>query len=136
MDTLTPRERSERMSRVKSRDTTPERVVRRLVSALGFRYRLSPRNVPGRPDLTFHGKRKAVFVHGCFWHRHSDCHLARIPKSRVGFWLLKLEGNRKRDQRKLAELRAQGWSTLTVWECELKKPMKVRTRLKRFLEKV
>lgn len=123
------------MSRVKGRDTTPERIVRRLVSALGFRYRLSPRNVPGRPDLTFHGKRKAVFVHGCFWHRHSDCHLARIPKSRVDFWLQKLEGNRKRDQRKLAELRAQGWSTLTVWECELKKPMKVRTRLKRFLEK-
>lgn len=135
MDTLTPRERSERMSRVKSRDTNPERVVRKLVSAMGYRYRLSPTNVPGKPDLTFHGKRKAVFVHGCFWHRHADCHLARMPKSRVDFWLPKLEGNKERDKRKLTTLRDQGWGTLTIWECELKCPEKVRIRLQRFLEK-
>lgn len=136
MDSLSPQERSERMSRVKGRDTRPERVVRKLVSSLGFRYRLSPKNVSGRPDLTFHGRRKAVFVHGCFWHRHSNCRLARIPKSRVDFWLNKLEGNRQRDKRNLSALRGQGWSVLTIWECELGKPEKLRSRLKTFLEKV
>jgi DNA mismatch endonuclease (patch repair protein) len=88
MDTLTPKERSERMSRVRNKDTKPEMQVRRLVSALGYRYRLQYKKVPGRPDLAFPGRRKVIFVHGCFWHRHPEpsCPLARLPKSRLDFW--------------------------------------------------
>lgn len=133
MDSLSPRERSERMSRVKGRDTRPERVVRRIVTSLGFRYRLSPSGVPGRPDLVFHGRRKVIFVHGCFWHRHSDCHLARLPKSRTEFWHKKLEGNRERDERNLAQLQADGWASCIVWECELRWPDVVARRIENFL---
>lgn len=135
MDTLTPLERSERMSRVKARDTRPERLVRRIVSSLGFRYRLSPHDVVGKPDLTFRGRRKAIFVHGCFWHRHQGCNLARVPKSRCDFWLKKLEGNRLRDSRKRSALRKAGWAVQVVWECQLRRPEVVAARIKRFLEK-
>lgn len=101
MDTLTREERSERMSRVRSKNTVPELAVRRLVHALGYRFRLHRRDLPGTPDLAFPGHHKAIFVHGCFWHRHPDpdCKLARMPKSRQEFWKLKLEGNRARDLR-------------------------------------
>jgi DNA mismatch endonuclease (patch repair protein) len=100
-DTLTPQERSARMAKVRSRNTKPERVVRRLVYSLGFRYRLHVAHVPGKPDLVFASRRKAIFVHGCFWHRHAEpaCKLARMPKSRLDFWKPKLERNRLRDER-------------------------------------
>lgn len=119
-DTLTPEERSERMGRIRGRNTSPELAVRRAVHAAGLRYRLHARDLPGRPDLVFRSRRLAVFVHGCFWHQHPDpsCKLARMPKSKLEFWRPKLEGNRARDLRTRGELEALGWLVLEVWECE------------------
>ncbi|WNG19263.1 very short patch repair endonuclease [Cystobacter fuscus] len=136
MDTMTPAERSERMARVRNKDTKPEFRVRRLVTAMGYRYRLHYKKVPGHPDLAFPGRRKAIFVHGCFWHRHPDaaCPLARLPKSRLEFWLPKLEGNRARDLRKEAELRERGWAVFVVWECQLRDEASLGQMLRLFLE--
>lgn len=119
-DSLTPEQRSERMGLIKGQDTSPELRVRRALYRLGFRYRLQARELPGRPDIVFRKRKIAIFIHGCFWHRHPDpkCKLARLPKSRLDFWLPKLEGNRKRDLEVQAQLRALGWSVLVVWECE------------------
>jgi DNA mismatch endonuclease (patch repair protein) len=135
VDSLTKSERSERMSRVRNRDTMPELAVRKLVHRLGFRYRLHDRSLPGSPDLTFKGQRKAIFVHGCFWHRHPDpdCKLARMPKSNLDFWRPKLEGNRQRDLRHQSELDAIGWRYLIVWECELRHREQLENRLIAFL---
>lgn len=119
MDTLTPEQRSERMSRVRNKDTKPELEVRRLVHALGYRYRLHSNNLPGHPDLVFGTRRKVIFVHGCFWHRHEGCPRCRMPKSRVKFWKQKLNGNRERDLEKQDELAQMGWDFMIVWECEL-----------------
>lgn len=135
-DTLTPEQRSERMSRVRASDTKPEMRVRRLVHGLGYRYRLHRKNLPGKPDLVFPGRKKVIFVHGCFWHRHPDpnCPLARLPKSRLDFWLPKLEGNRERDERNAAKLKELGWQLLVIWECQLKDEEKLAKRIKKFLE--
>jgi len=133
MDTLTPKQRSERMARVRGRDTKPELVVRRLLHSRGYRYRLHDKKLPGSPDLVFPRKRKVIFVHGCFWHRHEGCQLARMPKSRIDFWSTKLNGNRARDQRKLAALAQLGWSAMTVWECELRDLEALASRLEGFL---
>lgn len=134
MDTITRERRSEIMSRVRNVGMRPEMTVRRLVYGLGYRYRLHGRKLPGRPDLVFTGRRKVIFVHGCFWHRHPGCRLARTPKSRVDFWNAKLDGNRKRDLFKQYELRQLGWRVLIVWECQLKDLESVRERVTCFLE--
>jgi DNA mismatch endonuclease (patch repair protein) len=120
-DTLSPAARSERMSRVRGRDTGPEMVVRRALHRMGYRYRLHAADLPGRPDIVFRGRRKALFVHGCFWHRHPDpaCKLARLPKSRLDFWLPKLDANAARDIENQNRLQAMGWSVLILWECAL-----------------
>ena len=124
MDTLTATERSERMSRIRSADTTPEMFVRRLVHRMGFRYRLHVSGLPGKPDLVFPGRGKIIFVHGCFWHRHSSasCKLARMPKSRLEFWKPKLETNRKRDLKSQRALQRDGWKVLVIWECAIRSP--------------
>jgi DNA mismatch endonuclease (patch repair protein) len=129
-------ERSRQMARVRSKDTKPEMAVRRLVHRLGYRYRLHRRDLPGSPDLVFPRRRKVIFVHGCFWHRHPDpdCKLARMPKSRLEFWGPKLEANAERDKRALEALRALGWEALTLWECELKSNRDLEERIIRFLE--
>jgi len=134
-DTLTKEERSKRMSRVRGRDTKPELVVRRLLHRLGFRYRLHDRQLPGAPDLVFKARRKVIFIHGCFWHRHSDptCKLARMPKSKLEFWTTKLEGNRTRDLRIQSELEAMRWEWLVVWECELGHTEQLENKLLAFL---
>jgi DNA mismatch endonuclease (patch repair protein) len=134
-DTLTRMERSERMSRVRNRDTKPEMVVRRLLHRLGFRYRLHDKLLPGAPDLVFKSRRKVIFIHGCFWHRHSDprCKLARMPKSKLEFWEPKLEGNRRRDLKNQSELEAMGWQYLIVWECELGHREQLENKLLEFL---
>lgn len=136
MDTLTQEQRSVRMSRVRGADTKPEMVVRRLIHALGYRYRLHRRGLPGRPDLVFPVRRKAIFVHGCFWHRHPDpaCPLARLPKSRLDFWRAKLEGNRTRDQRNEAQLQEMGWNVLVIWECQLRDRAALEKRIRGFLQ--
>lgn len=133
-DTLTPAERSERMSRIRNRDTGPERALRRILTGLGYRYRLQYAKVPGRPDVAFPGRRKAIWVHGCFWHRHPGCKNARLPKSRLDFWAPKLEGNRQRDLAKQAEARRQGWRCLIVWECELADEALLSERLRGFVD--
>ncbi|MYD87522.1 MAG: DNA mismatch endonuclease Vsr [Dehalococcoidia bacterium] len=122
------------MSRVRSRDTAPERAARRLLTDMGYRYRLHYGRVPGRPDIAFPGRRKAIWVHGCFWHQHPGCSKAALPKSRRDFWIPKLNSNRNRDLAVEAEARSRGWDTLVLWECELKAPREVADRLKRFLD--
>lgn len=136
MDTLTPKERSERMSRVRGRDTKPEMIVRRLAHAMGYRYRLHRRDLPGAPDLVFPSRRKVILVHGCFWHRHSDpsCRLARLPKSKLDFWATKLENNRKRDEANLARLNDLGWDALIIWECQTRDREAVQARIGEFLK--
>ncbi len=135
-DTLSPPERSKRMSLVRNKDTKPELLVRRLVHGLGYRYRLHQTNLPGKPDLVFASRRKVIFVHGCFWHRHpsSDCKLARLPKSRLEFWLPKLEGNRERDLRNQELLAQEGWRVLVIWECELRNMGELKAKIVDFLE--
>lgn len=135
MDTLTKEQRSERMGRIKDRDTRPELSVRRLVHRLGYRYRLHRRDLPGRPDMVLARHRAVIFVHGCFWHQHPDpsCPLARMPKSRLSFWGPKLRQNRERDERAEAELARAGWRVLVVWECELRDREHVARKIRSFL---
>jgi len=132
VDSLAPEQRSERMSRIRSKDSKAEMMVRRLIHAMGFRYRLHAANLPGKPDLVFSKRKKVIFVHGCFWHRH-DCSLGRIPKSRLDFWLPKLEKNRVRDGATRTALAALGWDQLVIWECELKDREALKGRLTHFL---
>ncbi len=132
MDRLNPKRRSALMARIRGKDTVPELVVRRLVHSLGFRYRLHAKDLPGSPDLVFRGRRKAIFVHGCFWHRHR-CRRGTVPSTRRHFWLPKLEGNRLRDVRVQRELRRLGWSYLVVWECELRNLDRISARISSFL---
>lgn len=134
MDTLSPQERSERMGRVKGKNTQPEMAIRRLVYGLGFRYRLHAGKLPGKPDLVFARLKRVIFVHGCFWHRHSGCSLCRMPKSRLEFWEPKLEENRKRDSRNQRKLRKDGWRLLVVWECQLADQEKLKRRILEFLD--
>jgi DNA mismatch endonuclease (patch repair protein) len=133
-DTLSAEERSRRMALVRSTDTGPEMRVRRLLHGMGYRYRLHRRDLPGTPDLVFPGRRAVVLVHGCFWHRHEGCALARLPKSRKDFWVPKLEGNKARDARKVAALKDAGWRVFVVWECETKNLDALAVGLRRFLE--
>jgi DNA mismatch endonuclease (patch repair protein) len=121
------------MAAVHSTDTSPEMAVRRIVHALGYRYRLHIPTLPGRPDLVFPSRRKIVFVHGCFWHRHNKCRYATSPKSNRKFWESKFAANVARDRRVRRELKKMNWATLTVWQCELKKPEKLTERLNDFL---
>ncbi len=124
------------MSRIRGKNTKPEMLVRRLVHAMGYRYRLHDKRLPGSPDLVFAGQRKVIFVHGCFWHRHADpnCRLARMPKSRQEFWGPKLEGNRDRDQRDQETLIREGWRLMVVWECECGQKEHLRNKLRGFLD--
>lgn len=133
MDTLTTEQRSERMARVRGVDSAAELIVRRIAHRMGFRYRKHRRDLPGRPDLVFAGRRKVVFVHGCFWHRH-DCPAGRRwPKSRFDFWKSKLERNKERDAETLRRLREAGWEALVIWECETADTCAIEFRLSSFL---
>lgn len=134
IDTVSRKRRSEIMGSVRSRDTGPELFVRRLIYGMGYRYRLHATELPGRPDITLRSRRKVVFVHGCFWHGHDGCPLARVPKSRVAFWQAKFATNKTRDARVMEELRALGYRALTIWECELANVTNLRRKLKRFLD--
>jgi DNA mismatch endonuclease (patch repair protein) len=135
VDSLTPKARSVRMSRIGGKDTKPELLVRRLAHRLGYRYRLHDRKLPGHPDLVFPRRRCVIFVHGCFWHRHqlATCKLARLPKSRLDFWREKLEGNRLRDRENEMRLALLGWRHLVLWECELKDEPSLAGRIRAFL---
>lgn len=121
------------MSRVRSKNTRPELLVRRFVHGMGYRYRLHRRSLPGAPDLVFVGRRKVIFVHGCFWHRHRSCSRARMPKSRTDYWGPKLRRNVERDSDNRSALAALGWETMTVWECEIGNSAVLARRIRSFL---
>lgn len=133
MDHMTPEQRHWCMSRIRSKDTGPEWTVRRMVHALGFRYRLHVKELPGKPDLVLPRHRKIIFVHGCFWHSHG-CRMAqRPPATHKRFWNEKFARNVARDQEVLRRLWQAGWQVLVVWECETKDPEQLRTILTAFL---
>src|SRR5260370_32617104 len=133
MDRIPPEARSRNMSRIQSKDTTPEVKVRRLVHRMGFRYKLHVHGLPGRPDLVFPRLNKIIQVHGCFWHQHKECPHSHIPKSRLDYWGPKLAKNEGRDAENETKLREQGWDLLTLWECELTDQKLLSKRLRRFL---
>jgi DNA mismatch endonuclease (patch repair protein) len=132
MDTLTSEQRSKRMSLIHGKDTLPEMIVRRTLHRLGYRYRLHRKDLPGKPDIVFAGRKKVVFVHGCYWHGHG-CRIGKPAKSNVEFWTAKIDTNRARDSRNEAELRARGWDVLVVWQCELRDTDAVEAMLVSFL---
>ncbi len=119
-DTLSQTERSERMSRIRGKNSVAEMRLRSLIHGMGFRYRLHVKTLPGTPDLVFPSRKAVIFMHGCFWHRHQDCRLARMPKSRVAFWREKLEANKRRDEENVKRLNELGWRVLVIWECQMK----------------
>lgn len=123
------------MARIRSSDTKPEMLVRRLAHALGYRFRLHRRDLPGKPDLVFPGRQSVIFVHGCFWHQHPDpaCRDARPPRSRTEYWGPKLQRTAERDAENTARLEAGGWRVLVLWECELKDHDVVEERIRQFL---
>ena len=121
------------MRAVKSRDTGPERAVRGLLRPIAPGYRLDRRDLPGRPDIAYIGRRKAIFVHGCFWHGHDCARGARAPKANAAYWANKIARNRARDAVALAALAARGWASLVVWECETRDEATLAARLERFV---
>ncbi|HDS1725593.1 very short patch repair endonuclease [Pseudomonas putida] len=132
-DRLSSQRRSWNMSRIKSRDTSPELAVRKVLYRMGFRYRLHSPAVPGRPDIVLKRFRAAIFVHGCFWHRHPGCKFAYVPKSRVEFWTKKFEANVRRDETVKKQLSDLGWKSLTIWECETRSSETIEHLLRGFL---
>lgn len=119
-DVVDPETRSRMMSGIRSKDTKPEMLVRQTLFAAGYRFRLHRRDLPGAPDIVMPGRKIAIFIHGCFWHRHKGCRLAKLPATRPDFWKAKLEGNVERDMRAIKALVALDWRVLVVWECATK----------------
>ena len=135
-DTISKERRSELMSRIRSKNSKVELLIRSLVHRMGYRFRLHRKGLPGKPDLVFPSRKKAIFVHGCFWHWHPDpnCKRARMPKSRPEFWKPKLEGNRRRDRENREKLDDLGWEVLEIWECEVGDLDQIQSRIKAFLD--
>lgn len=120
-DTLTQKERSERMSRIRGKDSACELRLRRLIHGMGYRYRLHVRSLPGTPDIVLTSRNAVIFMHGCFWHRHSGCPMGRMPKSNTNYWKAKFDATIRRDNKNENQLRELGWRVLVIWECEMKK---------------
>lgn len=133
-DFMNRENRSLHMAKIRSKNTNPELKVRRLLHAEGYRYRLHDKKLPGSPDLVFAGRRKAIFVHGCFWHGHECPVGSRLPKSNTQFWADKRTRNQARDEEQMEKLNSLGWSVLILWECEMKDPQCLLERAKSFLE--
>jgi DNA mismatch endonuclease, patch repair protein len=133
VDRVSALQRSEIMRAVRGKNTAPEIAVRRMLHAAGYRYRVHAKQLPGRPDLIFPGRRKVIFVHGCFWHAHPSCPRSKLPVTRAEYWREKIGRNRERDITVCGQLHRLGWLTHTVWECELKDRQTVQQRLIRFL---
>jgi DNA mismatch endonuclease (patch repair protein) len=131
-DKLSPARRSANMSKIRSTDSAPELKVRRLAFKLGYRYRLHRADLPGKPDLVFAGLKKVIFVHGCFWHQHKDCREGRVPGSNKAYWTSKLQRNVRRDVEAQSALKAAGWSSLVIWECQTTNEQEVRSLLQTF----
>ena len=133
VDILTVAQRSARMRLIRSKNTTPERILRSALHKNGFRFRLHSSDLPGRPDIVFPSRRKAIFVHGCFWHQHQGCRLGRTPKTKLRYWLPKLAGNKIRDRIARRKLAGLGWRSLVVWECEMRRSDEGISRAVKFL---
>jgi len=133
MDTLSPKERSHRMSLVRSSGTKPELRLEELLRGPRRKFKHVDRSLPGSPDFAFPGARKAIFLHGCFWHRHRGCARTRVPKTKRAFWLRKFDENVRRDRRVYRRLNGEGWSYMVGWECQLDLVDRLRPRLDRFL---
>ena len=140
MDSLTREKRSWNMSRIRSKDTRPEKMVRSLLHRAGYRFRLHRKDLPGTPDIVLLKYHTVLFVHGCFWHRHPGCPYAYTPKSRLDFWQQKFDENVARDQRNQDQLKEAGWNVIIIWECELKNPdwvlKKITEKLQSFLDAI
>lgn len=134
MDKLTSEERSHVMSRVRGKNTSPEIRVRRVLHALGFRFRLHRKDLPGKPDIVLPKYKICIFVHGCFWHQHPGCKRATIPVDNHEFWVQKFFDNAKRDTNAVKELNSLGWNVLKVWECQTKNPIEFRQLLQTLIE--
>lgn len=134
-DKISPERRAENMRQIRSKGMKPEMVVRSVSHHLGYRHRLHNKKLPGKPDLVYPGRKKVIFVHGCFWHQHGDpeCKIARRPKSNLEYWNPKLDRNVERDQQNQAELRELGWNYTIIWECQTKDPAEVARRVGEFL---
>jgi DNA mismatch endonuclease, patch repair protein len=135
VDHIDPSRRSANMAAVKSKNTSPEIALRKLLHRLGYRYRLHLATLPGRPDIVFPARRKVIFVNGCFWHRHEGCKYTTMPKTQVEFWEAKFLANRERDIRTLDALRSLGWEVAVVWQCQIKNPELLLPEIIRFLGK-
>lgn len=133
IDVVTPEKRSQMMAGIKGRNSRPEMLVRRALFAMGYRFRLHRRDLPGTPDIAMPGRKIAIFVHGCFWHVHRECKYAKTPSTRTEFWSAKLRGNVDRDQRAIDALAEMGWRVLIVWECSTR-DSKTATRLPPLLQ--
>ncbi len=135
MDTHSKAQRSFNMSRIRSRDTVPEMIVRRLLFSMGYRYRVNSKDLPGKPDIVFTRKRKVIFVHGCFWHRHADCRYATMPNTNTNFWHAKFNRTKERDKENYESLKLMGWEYIVIWECKIKKGNTgyLKNRLQKFL---
>ncbi len=134
MDVLTPEQRQRCMASISGKNTKPELIVRKLLYSLGYRYRLHYANLPGKPDLVFPGRRKVIFIHGCFWHRH-DCKKGKsMPSKNSGFWQKKLADNASRDNRNISELKKLGWEVLVIWECQIKDLQSLVVNLHSYLQ--
>lgn len=136
LDRLSKDKRSWNMSRIRSRDTVPEMRVRSLLHSLGYRFRLCPKTLPGKPDIVLPKYRSVIFVHGCFWHQHKNCKKASLPKSNTDFWLKKFENTKRRDEMNIRALEQLGWNVIVVWECELNNMDKLKSRLESELERL
>jgi DNA mismatch endonuclease (patch repair protein) len=128
-----PEVRRRTMQAVKSKDTAPELLIRSLAHQMGYRFRLHRKDLPGKPDLAFPGRRKVIFVHGCFWHGHDCARGARVPKSNRDYWTAKIARNRERDRNACASLASSGWTSLIVWECDLGNEKELKARVRKFL---
>lgn len=134
MDTVTKEIRSRIMAAVKSKDTKPEIVVRKLLYSMGYRYRLHKKELPGSPDIFLKKHKSVIYVHGCFWHQHKDCKRAAMPKSNVSFWTEKMKRNVSRDKENIRALKEQGYKVKVIWECETINIQRLDSKLRRFLD--
>ena len=134
MDKISKNHRSWNMARIKSSDTSPEKITRSLLHRMGYRFRIQRDDLPGKPDIVLPKYNTAILVHGCFWHRHANCKYSYTPKSNVSFWEKKFEQNITRDERNIKNLESTGWNVLVVWECETKNQVKLIDKLIHFLK--
>ncbi len=136
-DIFSADKRTEIMKKVRTKDTGCELVVRKMIYAMGYRYRLHKKSLPGKPDIVFSGRKKVIFVNGCFWHGHSGCSRGKLPEANVSFWQKKIEGNKLRDVKVVKQLKKIGWQSLIIWQCQAsgRNASKLKSRIKKFIEK-